>query len=120
MSFSPISRRAAFGSFAALAATLATGQAARAQSSVSGTYMVEGRNPDGSAYSGRVRITESGGRVTMAWTVGDQSYSGVGVRDGRIVMVDLGDTSPVVYVIMQGGALHGTWADGRALERLTP
>jgi hypothetical protein len=89
-------------------------------SDISGSYKAEGRNPDGSTYTGRVTVQESvGGAVAFAWIVANQSYAGVGTRDGRVVSVDWGEAHPVVYVIMPGGALYGTWADGRALERLT-
>lgn len=86
---------------------------------ISGSYRVEGRNPDGSGYAGTVRITENGDAISMAWQVGTQTYSGTGVRQGRVITVNWGDAFPVVYVIMPNGALHGTWADGRASERLT-
>ena len=87
-------------------------------SDISGTYRVEGRNPDGSAYKGKLTVVEStGGAVAFAWIVANQSYAGVGMRDGRVVSVDWGADSPVVYVIMPDGELHGTWGDGTALER---
>ena len=85
---------------------------------ISGTYRVEGRNPDGSAYSGQLTVVEStGGSVAFAWIVANQSYAGVGVRDGRVVTVDWGSDTPIVYVVMPGGELHGTWGGGTALER---
>lgn len=88
--------------------------------SVSGTYRAEGRNPDGSAYSGTVQITENGGAVAMTWSIAGQSYQGTGDRNGDVIIVNWGDTYPVVYVRMPSGELHGTWANGAALERLIP
>ena len=86
---------------------------------ITGQYRVEGRNADGSAYSGLVNVNQvAGGGVGFAWAVAGQSYNGTGVREGRVVTVHWGDNTPVVYVIMPDGTLHGTWADGRALERL--
>mgnify|MGYP006945901864 CR=1 FL=1 len=86
---------------------------------ISGEYKAKGRNPDGSTYSGKVTIQQSAsGAVGFSWVVGSQSYAGVGTRDGRVVSVDWGDKHPVVYVVMPDGSLHGTWADGMALERL--
>lgn len=85
---------------------------------ISGTYRVEGRNPDGSAYDGQLTVVEStGGAVAFAWIVAKQSYAGVGVREDRVVTVDWGADTPVVYVVMPGGELHGTWGGGKALER---
>ena len=85
---------------------------------ISGTYQAEGRNPDGSAYSGQAAIVQNGPSVQMAWQVGAQAYSGQGVFDGRVLTVNWGDPHPVVYVLMPDGTLHGTWSNGRALERL--
>lgn len=87
---------------------------------LAGTYRAEGRNPDGSAYTGSARIEDDGATIRVFWKVGASSYSGVGFRDGRVVVVDWGQTDPVVYVVMSDGELHGTWAGGRALERLIP
>lgn len=111
------SRRVMLGILAAL--PVAAASPLRAQGALSGDYRVSGRNPDGSAYSGTVRVTEAAGAVSMFWQVGSQTYSGSGFREGRIVTVNWGDTTPVVYVIMPDGEWHGTWSDGTALEKLT-
>ncbi|MEC7256219.1 MAG: hypothetical protein VXW58_00230 [Pseudomonadota bacterium] len=95
------------------------GMAQGVPADISGQYRVEGRNADGSAYAGLVNVNQSGGGVGFAWVVGSQSYSGTGTREGRVVTVHWGDSTPVVYVVMPDGTLHGTWADGRALERLS-
>jgi len=105
---------------AGLAAGLTALAAPLAAQSIAGTYRVEGRNPDGSAYSGTVNIQQDGAAVYMSWRVGQQSYTGSGTRNGDILWIDWGDTYPVVYVRMPSGELHGTWANGRALERLIP
>ncbi len=91
-----------------------------ATSDITGHYIAEGRNPDGSAYVGTVQIAEVGGKVSISWTVGAQSYRGIGARDGRVLVIDWGADDPVIYVIMPDGSLHGTWAHGKALERLLP
>ncbi|MBV7408052.1 hypothetical protein [Maritimibacter sp. DP1N21-5] len=87
---------------------------------VTGDYTAKGRNADGSVYSGTARLTETDGMVTVNWTVGTSSYSGTGPINGDVVTIDWGAASPVVYVVMPDGELHGTWADGAALEKLTP
>ena len=114
MAISKLTRRAALAGAFALGATAAMAQ------SVGGNYTAHGRNPDGSTYTGQVRISQSGAAVGVAWQVGSQGYTGSGVLEGRVLTVDWGDTHPVVYVIMPNGELHGTWANGRALERLVP
>ena len=87
---------------------------------VNGLYRVEGRNPDGSAYSGSAQLVEINNTVTIAWQVGGQAYQGTGTRSGDIVWINWGADHPVVYVVMPSGQLHGTWANGKALERLVP
>ena len=106
------------------AATLtATTPAAWAQggktADVSGSYTAQGMNPDGSKYNGTVQITQQGTAVDMYWSIAGQTYGGTGQLDGRVLTVDWGDQTPVVYVLM-GRELHGTWSDGTALEKLTP
>lgn len=103
-----------------LSLVLALGAVPVQAQSVSGSYRAEGRNPDGSAYSGTVQIHDRKGEVRMEWQVGNQSYSGKGTRNADVIWVDWGDTHPVVYVRMPSGELHGTWANGRGLERLIP
>lgn len=88
--------------------------------SITGTYSADGRNPDGSSYSGTVWIDPAGKGYAFRWQIGNQSYSGTGSQRGDVVTVDWGDTHPVYYLVMPDGELHGTWADGRALEKLTP
>lgn len=112
-------RRSMLGLVAGIALLGATG--ARAQVlGISGSYRVEGRNPDGSTYSGSLTLVNAGGKVGMIWKVGSQTYEGHGVLDGRVLTVDWGSDAPVVYVVMPNGMLHGTWANGTALERLIP
>ncbi len=109
-------RRAVLGGFL----TAAAFAGAAAAQSISGSYRAEGRNPDGSTYTGTVQIQDNGSAIEMNWQVGAQAYAGTGTRNGDVVWVDWGDTYPVVYVRMPSGELHGTWSNGRALERLIP
>ena len=110
-------RRFALAGLSAALVSLALPLAAQ---DVAGNYRAEGRNPDGSSYSGTVQVREAGSEVHVSWQVGKQSYKGTGTRDGDVVWVDWGDTYPVVYVRMPSGELHGTWANGKGLERLIP
>ena len=87
---------------------------------IDGIYTGNGRNADGSAYKGRTVITQQGDAVEFTWYIGNDTNRGSGTIEGRVVTVDWGDATPVVYVVMPDGELHGTWADGTALEKLTP
>ena len=89
---------------------------------IAGTYFVYGRNVDGSAYEGTAQIVPAGDKTfTVFWSVGTE-YSGTGTLEGAVLTVEWGSSSPAVYVVMPDGELHGTWADGLALElmSLTP
>lgn len=85
------SRRRAMGGLTALLtlslvflADLASAQ------SVTGSYRVEGRNPDGSAYSGRVQISGTAKALVVEWQVANQRYTGKGSRNGDVVWIDWG------------------------------
>lgn len=108
-------RRSMIGLLAA--ATLA-GPLLAQQVGITGTYRAEGRNPDGSAYTGSAVVAETNGAVQITWTVGNQTYSGSGARTGQVVVVNWGQPAPVIYVVMSSGDLYGTWQNGTALERL--
>ena len=125
-----ITRRIFIAAAAGLAATgLAKAQSSKSSGNVGstnpvagidGSYSAYGRNPDGSDYKGRTEITQQGKAVEFTWYIGEATNRGSGSIDGRIVTVDWGDATPVVYVIMEDGELHGTWDDGKAFEKLTP
>jgi len=106
-----------------IAAALALGAALPVSGQVldvSGTYRAEGRNPDGSTYTGSAVVAQQGRAVQINWSVGNQTYAGSGIRDGQVIVVNWGQNDPVVYVVMANGELHGTWNRGTALERLLP
>lgn len=87
---------------------------------IDGRYKAEGLNADGSSYSGTVDIVQQGDAVEITWNVQGQTFRGAGQIEGRVVTIDWGEATPVVYVVMEDGELHGTWDDGKALERLLP
>ncbi len=86
-----------------------------------GLYTLEGRNPNGSAYEGTVKISSKGaGGYVFDWTVDHQTHRGSGNVEGDKIIVNYGGPYPVTYTIIDGGALHGTWANGRGTEALSP
>jgi hypothetical protein len=87
--------------------------------SLTGIYRVEGRNPDGSRYNGMVALTQTGDRFTFKWWIGSQVFEGDGDLAGRMMVINWGDKTPVVYTFSEGAVLDGEWADGTATERLT-
>lgn len=87
---------------------------------VAGTYSVEGKNPNGTAYRGVCLIeARPDGRYEFSWRVG-AFHRGIGTVSGNVVTVEFGDTTPVVYELRWDGSLSGTWANGQASEELRP
>ena len=87
---------------------------------LTGIYRADGRNPGGSRYTGMVAITQSGDQFTFKWWIGTQVFNGTGHLAGRMLVINWGDATPVVYTFGMRGALDGEWADGTATERLAP
>lgn len=86
---------------------------------LTGIYRVDGRNPNGSPYRGMVSVTQTGDQFAFKWWIGRQTFDGVGQLAGRMVVINWGDKTPVVYTFGTRGNLDGEWADGSATERLT-
>lgn len=85
-----------------------------------GTYYASGKNPNGSTYSGTVRITKGNNSYQFFWKIGGSTYDGRGILRGKILTVDWGQQDPVIYRVEEDGRLMGTWAGGTASETLTP
>ncbi len=85
---------------------------------LAGTYKVDGRNPNGSQYKGRVTITVKGDTAYFYWEIAGQSYSGQGHLQGSVLTIDWGSDTPVVYQVNPDGTLSGVWAGGKASEQL--
>lgn len=84
-----------------------------------GLYTADGRNANGSRYTGRVAITVNGNLAQVRWDIAGQVYSGIGRLAGNVLTVDWGQADPVIYIVNDDGSLSGTWDRGRASERLT-
>ena len=82
-----------------------------------GSYKVEGKNADGSAYQGTVEIERQGKGYHLSWEVGSSSYEGKGTLAGNLLTVDWGSSTPVVYALGTDGGLTGLWDAGRAKRR---
>jgi hypothetical protein len=85
-----------------------------------GSYAVEGRNPDGSSYTGSVEIAKQGKGYHLSWHVGSTSYAGSGTLAGNLLTVDWGSSTPVVYALAADGSLTGLWEAGNGEETLSP
>jgi len=85
-----------------------------------GNYKAEGRNPDGTRYSGTVTLAKRGDVYQLSWTVGSTSYEGNGTLKDNLLIVDWGSSTPVIYALTEDGSFVGLWAAGRGEETLTP
>ncbi|WP_299985998.1 hypothetical protein [uncultured Ruegeria sp.] len=95
-------------------------QAFAGDTAIAGSYSVQGRNVDGQPYSGSANVSQDGSFVSIVWTVAGETFNGAGAIDGKVVTVEWNAEFPIVYVVAPDGELHGTWADGLALDKLTP
>ena len=92
-----------------------------------GTYRVKGENPNGSTYSGTVKITvTSKNTCRIVWNVGSTS-SGICMRNGPSFAASyvMGKyVGLVIYEIQDDGSLVGLWTvadqDGVGKETLIP
>jgi hypothetical protein len=94
--------------------------AAEPVASLEGSYRAAGRNPDGSRYSGGVRIRRQQDSYRLDWQIGRSAYAGTGRLSGNVLVVDWGASTPVVYAVGEDGTLKGLWEGGRGEETLTP
>ena len=95
-------------------------QAPAARLDLAGIYRVSGTNPNGSQYQGMVALSQKGDQFNLTWWIGRQVFHGTGHFAGKMLVVNWGDKTPVIYSFGDGGALDGEWADGSASEQLFP
>ena len=77
---------------------------------LAGDYDVTGKNPDDKEYKAKLNILPSGPGFIFKWT-GDNSFDGIGVRQGNFVTAGFGgkQCSFVAYEIKSDGSLDGKW-----------
>ena len=85
---------------------------------LSGIYRVNGTNPNGSSYRGMVALNQDGDQFRFKWWIGRQIFTGNGQLAGKMLVVNWGASTPVVYSYA-GDRLDGDWADNTAKETLT-
>jgi hypothetical protein len=85
---------------------------------LTGVYRSDGVNPNGTRYKGITAVNWDGKQVRVKWWIGNQTFTGAGEFAGRMLVVNWGDTHPVIYTFGKHGFLNGEWAEGKASERL--
>ncbi|HET7447527.1 MAG TPA: caspase family protein [Methyloceanibacter sp.] len=87
---------------------------------LTGVYRVSGTNPNGSKYTGMLALNQDEDDFRLTWWVGKDEFHGSGHYAGKMLVINWGDKTPVIYSFGDDGALDGEWADGSATETLTP
>jgi hypothetical protein len=85
---------------------------------LAGIYRVEGTNPSGSKYRGMVALAQTKDQFNFTWWIGKDVFRGTGHFAGKMLVVNWGDKTPVIYTFGDEGSLDGEWADGSATETL--
>jgi len=77
-------------------------------SGLAGNYDTTGKNPNGSAYKGKLAIAAEAGGYKFAWS---NNSSGFGIKQGNVLTVGLGGSQCafVAYEIKSDGLLEGIW-----------
>jgi hypothetical protein len=90
-------------------------------------YKATGTNPDGSAYSGDVKIDViSDTTFSIVWTIAGRKYQGFGMRlnDDLAATYEINGEPGLVIYRLDGDGLNGLWAirghNGNGTERLAP
>lgn len=96
------------------------GQSAAGVEPRPGNYRVAGRNPDGSRYTGTLKLARNGDVYDLKWSIGSSAYSGRGRLENGLLVVEWGGATPVIYAPDGDGALRGLWDAGAGEEVLTP
>lgn len=109
------------------AACLAVSVSAASAQGLGGSYRVEGKNFDGSRYSGTAEIViTSNTTCRIDWRIGSDRRRGICMRSGATFAASyrLGDAVGLVIYEIKDGKLEGTWttADkpGVGTETLAP
>jgi hypothetical protein len=107
---------------------LLAGVASASAQSLPGNYQVEGKNLDGSAYSGTAEIVATSETTCrIVWKTGGTTANGICMRNGDSFAAGyvLGESvGLVVYKMNADGTLEGVWTiadqEGVGEETLTP
>lgn len=124
----PIVAGMAAACFAAGIATTIATEAAAQGANVGGRYQVQGKNFNGSTYSGTAEITvTSNNTCRIVWVTGSTTSRGICMRNGSSFAASYvlgGKIGLVIYEQKGDGSLEGLWTiadeSGVGGERLIP
>ena len=86
-------------------------------SDLEGEYDIEGKNPEGETYKGKLKVKKDGEGYRFSWS-GVNSFEGFGVKQGDTVSVGFGGAQCgfVAYEIKSDGTLDGKWGGQGSTE----
>ena len=84
-----------------------------------GRYRADGKNPNGTSYTGEVEIRNENAMYYFIWTINSQTLYGSGTLNNNILNINWSG-GLVSYVLQPNGVLQGSWANGQGTETLTP
>jgi hypothetical protein len=98
-----------------------------AAETVAGAYSLDGKNFDGSTYTGTVQITPRGSTCRIVWQTGNSKSEGLCMLSGKTLAAfyKLGaDYGLIIYEVQPDGSLRGRWSiadkTGVGTELLVP
>ena len=107
----------------ALTFALLLSSAAASAADLSGTYTVNGKNPGGAAYTGKLTVRAEGTAYRLTWDTGS-NLTGLAVRSGNTLVASFGAGCGVAaYQKASGGVLNGNWIAegiGAGTEQASP
>ena len=65
-----------------------------------------------------VALAQNNDQFNFTWWIGKDVFRGTGHFAGKMLVVNWGDKTPVIYTFGDEGVLDGEWADGSATETL--
>lgn len=79
---------------------------------IAGSHNLSGTNPDDTTYSGSLEVTANNQVHTFDYTIGDQTFPGVGILRGNVISVGFGgdECSVASYFVYPDGQLVGMWS----------
>ncbi len=86
-------------------------------SDLEGEYDIEGKNPDGDRYTGKLSVKKDGEGYKFSWT-GQSNFDGFGIKQGDSVSVGFGGKQCgfVAYEVKSDGTLDGKWGGQGSTE----
>lgn len=86
---------------------------------MTGQYKVEGKNPDGTAYSGSASIEKTGDTYRVVWNIGGERFIGTGIGSNEAIAIGYrsGSNTGVVLLVKEGDEYFAVWTylNGRQL-----